>query len=724
MSQPHPKFLFLGGGPVVSELYLPALARLGWRDGHLACDKFAANLARIRAMHPGTETFAGGYEEVLARSETKDGREAAVVALPNFLHAAAVERALETGWAVLCEKPLALTEAECLRLGQIAKAAGRPLAVGMVRRHIPAVQAARAVLRKGKLGALRRVTVEHGGPYAWTSDSGEFFRRENGGILADLGVHYLDWLADLLGPLQPVAYTDDAQGGVEASCDYLLKTGSGVPVRLRLTHLKPRADTICFEGEHGSLILDRNDFARCRLSGLLPGLANEIHPERPFAREEWPSDLISCFAQQLLEFAETLRGGAVAVTAEKAAETIGLIEHAYRERRTHTPQSSGGPTLVAGRTVVTGGTGFIGGALVERLTALGFREVTVPVRSYRTCANVARFGVSLPKVDLLKRAQVREMVAGARWVFHLAYGQAEHDARRVTVEATRILVEEAEKAGVEAVVVLSSMAVFGKPESAEPVDETWARNPAYGTYGKTKAEMETWCLARKSPAGGTRVIVLNPTCVFGPGGKTYTQLPRQMSREGRFAWIEGGRGVANLVYIDNLVDAMLLAAGSVAAGGQQYLVNDTTVTWREFLGGVCGTQAETWPDLSAAVLRAGAGARAPRSTLGQIARHLLNDYGLLELINRHPVLSRCKAAVLRIRRAAFEKARQALPAPAANGKGRPEPPAWLADLFGPETTRFSSRKLRDLGWKPRVDFAEGLRRTREWADDEPNEKAV
>ena len=203
---PPIKLLILGGGPVVTEFYLPALARLGWTAGITITDRSPDVLAKTAQLAPWAATRVLGFQDVLADSILVNGHDAVVVAVPNSLHVAAVEAALRAGRPVLCEKPLALQAAECKRLGELAASLKLPLAVGMVRRLVPAIQAARLALRNGLLGELQSVEVAHGGPYAWASDSGAFFRRENGGILADLGVHYLDWLADALGPLTPVSY--------------------------------------------------------------------------------------------------------------------------------------------------------------------------------------------------------------------------------------------------------------------------------------------------------------------------------------------------------------------------------------------------------------------------------------------------------------------------------------------------------------------------------------
>src|SRR5207237_1289636 len=157
------------------------------------------------------------------------------------------------------------------------------------------------------------------------------------------------------------------------------------------------------------------------------------------------------------------RGEPVRATAEQAEVSAGLIEWAYARRAepaavaAPAPAANGRPVLDAAPVVVTGGTGFIGGRLVERLAGLGCQPLVVPVRNYRTCVEAARFPVMLTRLDLLDREAVRQAVRGARYVFHLAYGRDGANPARVTVEGTRNVVEAAVAAGAESVVVLSTM---------------------------------------------------------------------------------------------------------------------------------------------------------------------------------------------------------------------------------------------------------------------------
>ena len=147
--------------------------------------------------------------------------------------------------------------------------------------------------------------------------------------------------------------------------------------------------------------------------------------------------------------------------------------------------------------------------------------------------------------------------------------------------STKCVVEAAIAAQCDAVVVLSSMAVFGHPNGE--TDESAPYRPAYGDYGRSKMRMEQWCVERSRTSGRTRIVVLNPSCVYGPAGPTYTELPATLAREGHFCWIDAGSGNANYVYVDNLVDAILLAAATPEAHGQRFLINDGMVSWRRFL---------------------------------------------------------------------------------------------------------------------------------------------
>ncbi len=713
MPLPKPlRLLVLGGGAVVTELYLPALARLGWTKSVEVTDLSAAAINQTQAQHPWVRAYQAGFAEALSQAAARRCCDAVVVALPNSLHVPAVQAALNAGFPVLCEKPLAMSQADCNSLATLAEDKKTPLVAGMVRRLSQSAKSLKEALQLGLIGTVREVTVEHGGPYAWTSASGAFFRRENGGILADLGVHHLDWLGSILGPLDPVGYEDDARGGVEASCRYELKTATGVKVLLRLTHLHELPNTTTFVGDKGSLTLNRNDFATCQWRDVAGLLRGELRCEHAFDDASWPPDFLSCFSQQFVNFARVVQGEeAEAVSAREAGATMGLIERAYSTRdESHRPAGADNrPGLPSGRAVVTGGTGFIGTALVERLSQLGFKDIAVPVRGYQTCVSVARFPVQLPRVDLNNRTVVRELVAGARWVFHCALGQAETDARQVTVDATKLLLEEAEAAGVEAVVVLSTAWVWAMAGEDTQITESMAMRPAPGHYGKTKAEMQQNCLEWAASHRKTRLVILNPSCVYGPEGKTYTRMPAELAKNGGFAWVDGGNGLANYVYIDNLIDATLLTATRPEAHGKAFLATDGWCSWREFLAPLLPAQAESFPSYSQTDLATME--HSDRIGLGRVLRSLAGNSALRRWVRERWLIRKLRH---RMPTSWFRRPEAAATVAGTHPERKAIPPFWIGELFGPSRTRFSNEKLKGLGWRPQVDLSSGLARSAQW----------
>src|SRR5205085_8427424 len=96
--------------------------------------------------------------------------------------------------------------------------------------------------------------------------------------------------------------------------------------------------------------------------------------------------------------------------------------------------------------------------------------------------------------------------------------------------------------------------------------------------------MERWCLERAKTSGATRIVVVNPTCVYGPDGGAYTSLPVDLAGEGRFCWVSEGAGSCNYTYVDNVVDALQAAASTPQAHGERFIINDGVTTWRGLLG--------------------------------------------------------------------------------------------------------------------------------------------
>jgi nucleoside-diphosphate-sugar epimerase len=242
------------------------------------------------------------------------------------------------------------------------------------------------------------------------------------------------------------------------------------------------------------------------------------------------------------------------------------------------------------RALVTGAQGFLGTRLVDQLTRRGL-GVRMLVR--RGLAVPWGTGSTIERVrgDVTDAGSLAPAIAGCDVVFHCAWGGATlADARRINVDGTRHVVEAAARAGARRVVHVSTMSVHG--DMLPPVlTEECPFDLQGDAYGVSKAEGEraAFALGRKL---GVEVVALRPTLVYGPNAPLWVLQYFDRVRREQVALIDGGAGLANLVYVDDLVDAMWAAAERPAVAGEAFLVSGATpVPWRDYLGAfarMCG----------------------------------------------------------------------------------------------------------------------------------------
>lgn len=237
--------------------------------------------------------------------------------------------------------------------------------------------------------------------------------------------------------------------------------------------------------------------------------------------------------------------------------------------------------------LVTGASGFIGGRLVERLALEEGVRVRAMLRSPEKAGRLKRLPLEIVEGNLLDVTSLRQAVSGCDLVFHCAAlvreGGERDEFLRTNVEGTQNILDVSSKSGVRRFIHFSSVAVYGlnPPDGA---DESTPCQPCGNLYCDTKiaAEQAVWNAYREAKLP---VVVIRPANVYGPHSIPWTIRPIELVNSGQMILIDGGNGLCNYVFIDNLLDATLTATGRDDSLGQVYLVSDgTAVTWREFFG--------------------------------------------------------------------------------------------------------------------------------------------
>lgn len=266
------------------------------------------------------------------------GAELAIIASPPRHHAAQTIEALGLGLSVLCEKPMATSTAECRVMMEAARATGRLLAIGMVRRHFPATQLIAEVLGQGWLGEISEVECFEGGRFEWPVESSSYFSDSTGGVLMDIGIHSLDLLLWWFGELAQVDYEDDAMGGIEVNCRVRLRFKSGVTAEVRLSRDWPRPNVYSIRGSRGWIRWEVNDANSIQLG--LPVSRYDIQggirlrgAGEGYGAGEAAPDFHHSFLNQLRNVVAGVRGQeTVRVSGETGLRAMEVIQACYQRR--------------------------------------------------------------------------------------------------------------------------------------------------------------------------------------------------------------------------------------------------------------------------------------------------------------------------------------------------------------------------------------------------------
>lgn len=309
--------------------------------------------------------------------------------------------------------------------------------------------------------------------------------------------------------------------------------------------------------------------------------------------------------------------------------------------------------------IVTGATGFLGGAITRQLLREGERVIAIG-RDRTKLSRLAEIGADTSAIDLSTDKTLPDLKADG--IIHCAalsspWGRRA-DFERANVTGTRNAVTLARQAGAARFVHISSPSVYFRFADQEHVREDMPLPRPVNAYAATKAESEKVVLA----AQDVDPIILRPRGLYGPGDTALLPRLLRAAERGPLPLIRDGRAATDLTYIDDVAAAAILALRAPCPSSRIYNVSGGEAlpvkTVAERAGARAGItvrwQTVPWPLVSAAA-------------------HLSETF--------------CAAI-----------------------PGRPEPrvTAYSAGLFAFRQTLSLDRIQTELRWQPRIDFDQGL----------------
>jgi len=326
------------------------------------------------------------------------------------------------------------------------------------------------------------------------------------------------------------------------------------------------------------------------------------------------------------------------------------------------------------KALVTGGGGFLGGAIVHRLVDRGWSVRTLQRGQYQ---QLDELGVEQFRGDIADSAVVARAVEGCEIVFHVAakvdpWGSYK-PFHQTNVVGTENVLQATRRGGVPKLVFTSTPSVIHGGGDLAGIDESEPYPKHFdAAYPQTKAMAEMAVLAANDDELST--VALRPRLIWGPEDTNLVPQLIARARSGQLRLVGDGSNLVDTVYIDNAVDAHLLAAerlapGAPCAGRPYFISNGEPRPMKEIINGILGA----------------AGLPAEERTV--------------------PLNAALVAG------AVFENLYKVFPK-----KGGPRMTRFVARSFASAHWFDISAARRDLGYEPRISIDEGLVRLRAWFD--------
>jgi nucleoside-diphosphate-sugar epimerase len=351
---------------------------------------------------------------------------------------------------------------------------------------------------------------------------------------------------------------------------------------------------------------------------------------------------------------------------------------------------------------IIGANGFIGSRAVELFHLGGLAEVRPIVRSVNSLARLSRFDLDCRIADACDQPALRAALEGCDAVMHAVAG----DPATILGSLTPVYLA-AQQAGVKRFIYLSSGSVHGQapPPGTDESTPLNDRQPVVYNNAKVRAERQLLTLRK---TGEVELVILRPGIVVGPRSYWISNFAASLL-SGTAYLVNQGKGICNSIYVDNLIQAIYLAATVPQADGHAFLLGDEdTLSWTDLytpiadalgfdLGQVPNVEyvkpRRSWNDLIQTVRKSGS-ARSLRTIVPKGLRRALHAALIQETTPPPPWADRAQSARHSIPQASLE----------------------MALLYRCAYKLPHTKAQQILGYEPIVPFVEACRRTIGWLE--------
>jgi 2-alkyl-3-oxoalkanoate reductase len=352
---------------------------------------------------------------------------------------------------------------------------------------------------------------------------------------------------------------------------------------------------------------------------------------------------------------------------------------------------------------IIGANGFIGSRAVELLHLGGLAEVRPIVRSVTSLARLSRFDLDCRIADACDQSALREALKGCDGVIHAVAG----DPATILGSLTPPYLA-AQQAGVQRFIYLSSGSVHGQAPPPGTDESTPLNDRQSVVYNNAKVRAERQLLTLRK-TGAVELVILRPGIVVGPRSWWISNFASSLL-SGTAYLVNQGKGICNSIYVDNLIQAIYLAATVPQAEGHAFLLGDAdTITWADLyapiadalgfdLGQVPNVEyvkpRRSWNDLIRRVRTSNA-ARSLRTIVPKRLRRALHAALIQEMPPPSPWVDRAQSS-----------ARHSIPQASLE----------MALLYRCAYKLPHTKAKQILGYEPAVPFIEACRRTIGWLE--------